>query len=188
MTEEKRGVGRPAKNFLASLTETQIRGEFASAAHERLLRAALHLGPALLRVPPGDALRSSDGASSCADLLAFAQTGAIGDWDPGDPCNDALDACRALWDCVYGSQPEDSQLSLDAPLGCLLLAVYARCDIAAGGELPTKRLAALAGVTLNTPRDLVSRGELAAEKRGRELYFAASEARRWLSGRGVKGV
>ena len=69
-------------------------------------------------------------------------------------------------------------------IGLVCLAAWARIKLDDGEVLSPRELAALGGLPgPNSLRALVSRSKLTARARGE---IAAREARRWLSGRGVR--
>lgn len=140
---------------------------------------------------------TADGASivgaSAALLCDWAQRGTNGEqWDGGMAWDAVQHVCTALYSCAgepgtYGSGPLDDGQRTREPetdIEVVLLAAWCRVLIAQRCDVPLRPLAALAGLRLQTVRNLSADGEVAIA-RG---MCAPDEARRWLSGRGVVGL
>jgi hypothetical protein len=189
MPEESRPVGKPPKNFLASLTPEQVAADAGALFARTLTRLALLAEPHAVRLPTLEQLsKESQVAWSVQQLTHYAQTGDGGDWGTG------REAAQCALDCLvstvavacYSGDLAEARLSAEEPLDCVVLATLARVAIAEREDVSAKRLGALAGLTARMVRTLAKSGELAAE--GDPLMVPAKEARRWLSGRGVKGL
>lgn len=126
-----------------------------------------------------------------AQLLAgYAQIGLPAtDWPDHGCASDALlDVCSALYSCAgepdFGLGELEGEVDATTPVGIVLLAAHARVRIATRQRVPVRELAALAGVDAHHVRLLGRKGELEVD----DATVRAAECRRWLSGRGVKGL
>jgi hypothetical protein len=90
----------------------------------------------------------------------------------------ATAAARAIFDRKAGEAQSDIELAL--------LAARARWDIELGLDVPIRWLAALAGISVKTARNVASTGQLSTQtKRGGQVA-TAKEAARWLGTRGIQ--
>jgi hypothetical protein len=90
----------------------------------------------------------------------------------------ATAAARAIFDRKAGEAQSDIELAL--------LAARARWDIELGLDVPIRWLAALAGISVKTARNVASTGQLSTRtKRGGQVA-TAKEAARWLGTRGIQ--
>ena len=90
----------------------------------------------------------------------------------------ATAAARAIFDRKAGEAQSDIELAL--------LAARARWDIELGLDVPIRWLAALAGVSVKTARNVASTGQLSTQtKRGGQVA-TAKEGARWLGTRGIQ--
>lgn len=149
----------------------------------------LHLGPVA-----GD----TDLGLTVASLAAWAQGGELGDWEDHEDAADALlTTTEAIyrapladaWDAaVAAAEAEDGPE--DDPVAVTLAAAWSRLRIARGEAVTLAELARLASVTPGLVKQLVVRGELRAAQTGsgpKPSRVDATEARRWLSARGLRG-
>jgi hypothetical protein len=161
---------------LSRIDPDRLGVEVADQVRGHVTRLALALGMTLRENGPCDL------ASTVSDLARYAQAG--GDVDEADEA--IADVCRALYSSAAspGFSVDLSALAeLDEPVGVVIAAALARSALDRGQPVSTRGLAALASLSVRQVQMLAAQGEIAVED-GR---VAVSEARRWLSGRGVAG-
>lgn len=150
------------------------------------------------RYPP-TTWQSSDAGRAVHQVAVYAKTGtppehrqellpeylqSIGEavWQAPHP--DVYQMVPFPWDAGAGEPSTD--------LDVVLVAAVGREWIGEGRPVTQLMVACLAGLTVQSVRDLISAGELAATARDegdkRVRLIEADEARRWLSGRGVPGL
>jgi hypothetical protein len=185
---------------LADLTPEAVAAEVVDAVLGHLARYAVPLSPGVeLHVGPA---RGDTGLGvTVADLTRYAQTGDTADWGDDDG---SLDAAQQIHEALYGcpadrlARPDGREPAVYADpedpttaIGVVLRAAEGRRRIAAaGGTVPRRWLAALAGVPASTLKTQIARGRLAALEGARagragrdERQIAAEEALRWLAAR-----
>lgn len=177
-------------------------------AIERLARWVVPLSPHPLLVPQYPA--ETDLALTIADVLAYARTGRAGDWSDAGSALDALLSISILYDAPLRDDAtpadwiDDSERDgLRGELAEVARAAIARTHLERGEPVPRVRLAALAGVSVETIKKALRLGALvtAKPKRGaagrpargdgggrQALDVDCASARAWLAERGVGGV
>lgn len=141
-------------------------------------------------------------ALTASALCEYAQRGVpVWDWESWEEAEDACaELVATLWgriaDAGTGSgdvgplaDPGEAaeEADLDDPLALVLVAAWARVTLAKDEPVMVRQLAALAGLDPDVVRRMADAGELALSGQ-RPRTADAGEARRWLSGRGVKGL
>ena len=177
---------------LRDLDPQAVAGEVVRLVREHLGRLAFRLTPGVEWKESGNEPESSNLGWTVVQLVQFAQTGEVGDWEDESLAADALqDVCSALYSCAgepmtfgVGAMEEAvSGAELDA-IGLVLVGAFARYKLPRRSLRVTAReLAVLAGVDPDHVRLLARKGELELK----EGTIGCAEARRWLGGRGVPG-
>ncbi len=187
--------------ILATLDPATLGADAAARVMRRLARLAAPLSPVALGLR-GTAAESGL-ARTVADLVRWAQTGALGDWADHRDAVDALQTVgEALWsrpvdeaDASHGWTLDDLRAALAAdgepadPLRFALGAAVARWLLCEGEPVTPGELAALAGVSAGRVRQLAGdlAGTVVARGSARVTVIPAVEARRWLAARGAPG-
>lgn len=174
---------------LAELDPVAVAREVCGWIIEHVGRVIFHVGHPDVTWPT-DGIEHTDLSLSVQELTRYAQSGPphCGDATPGDYAQTVVEA---LWTAAYPGAYEGADL--DAALGrgepehaidVVLRAALARerLEHGARGRMPVAWLAALAGLPVQTLRTYQARGELAAT----DGEVTCSDARRWLSGRGIQ--
>lgn len=177
----------------------RLRELVAQEVGETVVRAvADHASSLLLSIDPTCTWSIPDKANqlrwTVQLLVGYAQHGlSATDWpDHGCASGAILDVCTALYSSAsnpsFGAGVLDdleSEVTVNEPVGIVLLAAYARMMCAQrGGRVPVRALAALAGVDPHHVRLLGRQGELEVDDGG----VSTKNARRWLSARGLEGL
>jgi hypothetical protein len=189
---------------LPAITPDALLTEALTAVAEHLSRVALHLSPhPVLFLPTAEQLRETDLALTLRALLRYAQTGEDAETDDASVAAEyaadrvltvttALSGCA--WDRVVDvaedTEPDDREAwgpvarstEPATVTGLVLLAAWARVQLARETPLSVREVAALAGVSIKTVRHAIDEREL----RQRAAGVAADEAKRWLGARGVR--
>lgn len=169
-------------------------------ATERVLHRLSRLALPLL---PGVTLRwdtqgDTDLGVTVASLCAWAQSGALGDWEGHEDAADALlTATEVLYraplgdawgEAVAEGAAGDGPVAED-PVACVLAAAWSRLRVCRGESVTLAELARLASVSPSWTKALAARGEIVATVRGgsQPAEVSAAEARRWLAARGLAG-
>jgi len=177
-------------------------------AIERLGRWAVPLSPHTLLVPQHPA--ETDLAMTIADVIVYARTGRTSDWDDAASALDALQTLSILYDAPLrdDATPADwiddsDHEGLRGELAEVARAAIARTHLERGEPVPRVRLAALAGVSVETIKKALrvaalatakpKRGAVGRPARGdgggrQALDVDCASARAWLAERGVAGV
>lgn len=170
----------------------------AADVDERLAR---YLSRLAVPLSPGFDLRvghrgQSDMALTVSALVTYAQRG-LPAWD-WCTHGEAMDAVQSVVSCMYGA-PADTggvgplaedgldDADLDDPLALVLVAAWARAQLASGESLTVRQLGALAGLDPSVIRKMNKDYEIFLTGL-RPCVADAAEARRWLGARGVKGL
>jgi hypothetical protein len=177
---------------LKDLDPVAVGREVSGQLVEHIWRLMLQLDP--VAVPKPTELQSI--GLTTALLTRYAQTGRDSEAEEHitseQLAHDRIqDLCTAMYSCAGKPGTFDAP---DIELGggepetawqLVIVAAWARTQLARGEGLATRELAALASVSLRQVQELVSRGELAKGEDGR---VTERECRRWLAARGVVGV
>lgn len=164
---------------LSDLTPISVFESVRAAINEHVQRLITRtsIGPMPVELPC-DALQIT-----IADLTNYAQTGA-----PLDVT--VIDYVQSVAE-IMSVAPGDDLLT---PWGVVCRAALARSELDSGNAVNLRELSVLSGLTLEGVRHCVKMGELVAmDERDSSrpgapaTLIAASEARRWLDGRGVRG-
>ncbi len=187
---------------LASIDPPRLAREVVAGVVNDIQGRALALAPGLAvlvdageldgqRRRVADVLPETELYQSVLDLCAWAQRG------DGHP-DETHDVCLPVATAVYPGALDGSGESGPADLageadpttevGLLLVAAFAREKLSQGRALSARELATLASLSVLQLRTLIKRGELRASGGAdKDWTVKATEARRWLSGRGVPG-
>jgi hypothetical protein len=182
---------------LASLDPVTVGREATDLVLQRVGRLSLVLMPGY-SLDPGQCRGDTDLGLTVTMLTLWAQSGALGDWaDHEDAADALLAAAEALYASPLGDwQPSDLDAAVDlprdvdpSPVALVLACALSRLRIARGESVTLAELARLASVTGQRVRQLAGAGEIAAEGgEGRTpSRVEATEARRWLASRGLRG-
>lgn len=133
-----------------------------------------------------DEWSSTDIGLAAYVLAHYAQTG---DAPTDAPVREHLKSVALLWTVAHPGSVVTPPWELRVPslatsLDLVLTAVTGREAIAAGDDVSTSQLAALAGITYESARKQGMRRELDVH----DGHVTAAEARRWLRARGVPGI
>lgn len=170
----------------------------AADVDERLVR---YLGRLAVPLSPGLTLHvghhgQSDMALTVSALVTYAQRGLpVWDWDTHGEARDGVQSVvSTLYACpadtsIVGPLAETDldDADLDDPLALVLVAAWARVQLADGEALTVRQLGALAGLDASVIRKMNKDGEITLTGI-RPCVADAAEARRWLGARGVKGL
>ena len=182
---------------LASLDPAAVGRHAIDLVIERLARLALPLSPGVTLTWRTDG--DTDLGLTVADLTAWAQSGALGDWEGHEDAADALlTATEALyrapladgWDAAAAEASADvGRETPEDPAALALSCAWSRLRVCRGHDVTLAELARLASVTSGRVRQLVTASEIAATAgAAREpSTVTAAEARRWLASRGLRG-
>lgn len=154
---------------LSDLDPATVGRAATDAVLARLGRLALPLSPGVALVVPR-AQGDTDLGLTVASLCAWAQSGALGDWEDHEYAAD--------------DGPVD-----DDPVALVLAAAWSRLRLMRGSSVTMRELGRLASLTPSGVKRIVAAGELAAGGRGgpQPHRVEAAEARRWLGSRGLRG-
>lgn len=175
----------------------------------RLERWAVPLSPHPLIVPQVPA--ETDLALTISDVLAYARTGRASDWSDAGSALDALQDLSIVYDAPLGDDltPADwiddsEREGLRGELAEVARAAIARTHLERGEPVSRVRLAALAGVSVESVKKALRLGALTTAKPakrgaagrpargdggGRQaIDVDVASARAWLADRGVFGV
>lgn len=167
---------------LADIDPTALAVTVHDGVLERVLSLSQHLGA----IDPAPVLAALQGPSELRlavhQLAHYARTG-----EPPEGRDDLVpEYLQTLVDCDL--VPDGAELAGERdpsePLRVVVLAALARDRLAVRRSIPEGWLAALAGVATSRVRQLVAGGEMRRTAEG----IHASDARRWLAGRGVPGI
>jgi hypothetical protein len=180
---------------LADLDPAAVGAKATDLVLQRLARLVVPLSPGVTLTWRADG--DSGLALTVADLCAWAQSGALGNWTDHE---DAADALQTAAEALFAAPIREWVVSdLDAvdldreatpgPVALVLACALSRLRICRGESVTVAELARLASVTDGRVRQLVAAGEIAAAAgtSQRTSMVAAVEARRWLASRGLKG-
>lgn len=182
---------------LASLDPSAVGRAAVEHVLQRLARLVVPLSPGVTFTWRTDG--DTTLGLTVADLTAWAQSGALGDWiDHEDAADAILTATEALyrapladgWDAAAAEASADTgRETPEDPVALALSCAWSRLRICRGHAVAVAELARLASVTSGRVRQLVAAGEIAATAgAAREPSMVeAVEARRWLSARGLRG-
>lgn len=176
---------------LADLTPMSVFESVRDAINEHVQRLVTRtsIGPVPIELPC-DALQIT-----IANLTNYAQTGASLD----APVIDYVQSVAEIMSIAPGDGPTYSTESLLGddlltPWGVVCRAALARSELDSGNAANLRELSVLSGLTLEGVRHCVKMGELVAmDERDSSrpgapaTLIAASDAKRWLDGRGVRG-
>lgn len=176
------------KARLANIDPVNFGREVADRVVHHLARYVATLSPGVrLEIDCGtNGLESSGVALSATDLCRWTQTGT---GEHPDEARDSLQAlCEALYvrpcdEGTYAVSDLDDDADPTSDFGAVVVAAACRLALLDGEAVTPRWLGALASVDAEHVRLLARRGELALV----DGEISAEEARRWLSGRGVKG-
>lgn len=186
------------KPRLARLVPADIAADVEERIDRYLGRLAVPLSPGLML----HTRRHGDTgiALTASALCEYAQRGLpVYDWETHGEAEDACaEMVGVLWgriaDAGHGgdvgplaADEAAEEADLDDPLALVLVAAWARVTLAKGDPLTVRQLAALAGLDPAVVRRMADAGEVALTGQ-RPRAAEADEARRWLSGRGIKGL
>lgn len=182
---------------LADLAPAVVGAAATELVLARMRRLALPLSPGVM-LHVGPAQGDTDLGLTVASLCAWAQTGALGDWEDHEDAADALlGATEALyrapladgWSAaVAAAEAEDGPD--DDPVAVTLAAAWSRLRIARGEAVTLAELARLASVTPGLVKQSVAEGRLRVASTGsgpKPSRVDPAEARRWLAARGLRG-
>lgn len=186
---------RPTK--LSACSPRAIGARATAAVLQRLSRLVVPLSPGItLRIPAAQG--DTDLALTVASLAAWAQSGALGDWQDHEDAADALlTATEVLyraplgdaWDAAVAEAAADDGPADSDPVALVLAAAWSRLRVCRGHAVTGAELARLASVAHSRVRQLVGAGEIraAAGTSQQPSRVEAAEARRWLGSRGLAG-
>lgn len=183
---------------LADLDALTVAADVCGLVLAHLARFAVPLSPGVTLDLRGDtdaarAAQSTGLGLTVQDLVLYAQTGDLGDWDESSGPHDALvEVCAALYGCAgepgtFGIGEIEGEADVTTAIGVALVGACARWQIARREAVTLKALAVLAGLSVDQIDVLVKGDEIALASERRPRTVAAEEARRFLSGRGVPG-
>lgn len=183
---------------LADLDPAAVGREATDLVLERLGALALVLSPGV-SVHVGQPQGDTDLSLTVAALCAWAQRGALGDWQDHEDAADALlSAATSLFSSPARSWSVDDLDGLDeiergesvSAVRLALACALTRLRVCRGDVVTVDELARLASVSRARLHQLADAGEISAQRGGpREpTRVVAVEARRWLTARGVAGV
>lgn len=176
---------------LADLKPEAVAAEVCAAVVGHIRQLASGLSPSLADRVRGADAKGSDLELEVEALTGYAQRGLpVWDWKTTGEVSDAMLSVLSALHTSAGS-PEIEGGILDAPedadpdsaIGVVLLAARGRWRLDDGKPIPSREIAALAGIRYQSVKDLGVKGEIAIA--GGEVR--AKEARRWLGARGVPG-
>jgi len=138
-------------------------------------------------------------AAEAATLALFAQEGATEEHDQADEHDAMRDVAgrlaALLWSRpIDGCEPSAGPLDpsalddLNEPITLVLVAAWARCELARGEGITARQLGALAELDARSVRRLAEAGELRWQSGPGPLRASAADALRWLEARGVRGL
>ncbi len=183
---------------LASLDPSALAADVDERLTRYLSRLAVPLSPGLevRLIRPGGDMAQSDMALTAEALCHYAQRGLpVWDWETH---GEAMDAVQNVVSTMYGCPADTSSVGplaedgldeadLDDPLALVLVAAWARAQLASGESLTVCQLGALAGLDPSVIRKMNKDCEIFLTGL-RPCVADAAEARRWLGSRGVKGL
>lgn len=176
---------------LADLTPMSVFESVRDAINEHVQRLVTRtsIGPVPISLPC-DALQLM-----IADLTNYAQLGIALDAP-------AIDYVQSIAEVVHIAPGDGATYNamgllsddLQTPWGIVCRAALARSELDEGSPVSIRELSVLSGLTIEGVRRCIRVGELTAaverddsQPGAPATLIAASEARRWLSGRGVRG-
>lgn len=188
------------KPRISALDPTAMRRDIEERIDRYLGRLAAPLSPGITFERHGD----SGVALTVEALAEYAQRGLpVSDWETH---GEARDAIQEVLETLYSSPVQASASSggvgplgedeagaqlgeadLDDPLSLVLVAAWARVQLADGEGLTARQLGALAGLDPKAVQLLAREGELTLVGI-RPAQASAEEARRWLGSRGIRGL
>lgn len=190
-------MARKAKALrLSELDPSKVAGmtEFRLQATAALLVERLGLGELRRASRDGEGSRP---AAAARRLALYAREGLPPDVKPKAGARAMRGECLALAALLWARAIDEGVSAIDPvegpegdladPLTLVLVASWARAELATGGGLTARQLGALAGVDARSVRRFGQELALSADERGR-LVATPERATSWLQARGVRGL